>query len=161
MEELEWIPYLYSGTADDLDPVHDMVFRFLDGQLYRIVVHYDPHKTEGMTSADLAESISKTYGAAGSLRPHSTLSLGDSGSADIVARWQDQRFSFSLVRTGYAGDFGLVAISKVLDHNAEVAIAEAVRLDEQQRPARELQQAKDISLAKEKVRPVNKTNFRP
>ena len=161
VEELEWIPYLYSGTVNDLDPVRDMVFRFLDGQLYRIVVHYDPHKTEGMTSADLTESISKTYGVPGSLRPHASLSLGDSGSADIVARWQDQRFSYSLVRTGYAGDFGLVAISKVLDHNADVAVAEAVRLDEQERPAREIQQAKDISLAKEKVRPVNKTNFRP
>jgi hypothetical protein len=44
---------------------------------------------------------------------------------------------------------------------AEVAIAEAVRLDEQERPAREIQHAKDISLAKEKLRPVNKTNFRP
>jgi hypothetical protein len=54
-----------------------------------------------------------------------------------------------------------MAISKALDHNADLAIAEAVRLDEQERPAREMQQAKDISLAKEKVRPVNKTNFRP
>ena len=161
VEELQWIPYLYSGTVNGLDPVRDMVFRFLNGKLYRILIHYDPQKTEGMTSADLTESISRIYGVPGSLRPHSTLSLGDSESADIVARWQDQQFSFSLVRTGYAGDFGLMAISKALDHNADLAIAEAVRLDEQERPAREMQQAKDISLAKEKVRPVNKTNFRP
>jgi len=161
VEELQWIPYLYSGTVNGLDPVRDMEFRFLDGKLYRILIHYDPQKTEGMTSADLTESISRIYGVPGSLRPHSTLSLGDSESADIVARWQDQQFSFSLVRTGYAGDFGLMAISKALDHNADLAIAEAVRLDEQERPAREMQQAKDISLAKEKVRPVNKANFRP
>ena len=161
VEQLEWIPYLYNGIVNDLDPVRDMAFRFLDGQLYRIIVHYDPHKTEGMTSADLTESIAKLYGVPSSLRPHSTLSIEDGESADIVARWQDQQFSFSLVRTGYAGDFGLVAISKALDHNAKIAIAEAVRLDEQERPAREIQQAKDISLATEKIRPVNKTNFRP
>jgi hypothetical protein len=161
VEELPWIPYLYSGRVNGLDPVRDMVFRFLDGQLYRILIHYDPQKTEGMSSADLTESISRIYGVPGSLRPHSRLSLGDSESADILARWQDQQFSFSLVRTGYAGDFGLLAISKALDHNADLAIAEAVRLDEQERPARERQQAKDISIAKEKVRPVNKANFRP
>jgi hypothetical protein len=88
-----------SGIVNDLDPVRDMVFRFLDGQLYGTVVHYDPHKTDVMTSADLTESMSKAYGVPGSLRPHSTLSLRDGRSADIVARWQDLQFSFSLVRT--------------------------------------------------------------
>ena len=34
-------------------------------------------------------------------------------------------------------------------------------LDEQERPAKEIQRQKDIALAKEKSRPANNMNFRP
>jgi hypothetical protein len=161
IEELEWMPHLFGVTVGDIDPVHDIVFSFCNGHLYRMLVHYDSQRTEGMTTPDLIQAISGTYGPASKTRGTSTMSLAHTEFADLLARWEDPQFSYSLVRLGYGRNFGMIAFTKEMDREAQAAIREATRLDEQERPAKEIQRQKDIALAKEKSRPANNMNFRP
>jgi hypothetical protein len=161
IEELEWMPHLFGVTVGDADPVHDILFSFYNGHLYRILVHYDSQRTEGMTTADLIQAISGTYGAANNNHTTSALPLGNSEFADLLARWEDSQFSYSLVRLGYGRNLGMVAFSKGLERESRAAIREAIRLDEQEFPAKEIQRQKDVALAVEKSRPANNMNFRP
>jgi hypothetical protein len=137
VERLDWIPYLCPGNTNDPDPVHDVAFDFLNKHLYRIVVRYDPRNTEGMTTVDVVQWISQTYGAPIDLRPDSTLMLGASQAVDVLARWEDQHFLLSLFGADSGGGFGIILVSKSLDRDAQFAIKEAIRLDEQERPARD------------------------
>ncbi len=62
IQELEWrAPYSRSGSGK-ADPVHDVQFSFYDDQLYQVVVSYDRDRMEGLTNADVVESLSATYG---------------------------------------------------------------------------------------------------
>jgi hypothetical protein len=161
IEELQWMPHLFGAVISDVDPVHDIVFSLCNDHLYRMLIHYDSQRTEGMTTPDLIQAISGTYGAASMTRGTSTLSLGNTEFADLLARWEDPQFSYGLVRLGYGRNLGMIAFSKGLQHEAQAAIGKAIRLDEQERPAKEIQRQKDIALAKEKSRPENNMNFRP
>jgi hypothetical protein len=83
----------------------------------------------------------------------------------VIARWEDSQYSFNLFRSSYQPTFGMVGFSKRLDALARVATAEAIRLDEQEAPQREVerqkeQDAKDRA-GQKKARLVNKPNFRP
>ena len=42
--------------------MHDVQFSFYDDQLYQVVVSYDRERMEGLTDADVVESLSATYG---------------------------------------------------------------------------------------------------
>jgi len=161
IEELEWMPHLLGVTVSDADPVHDIIFSFYNGHLYRILIHYDSQKTEGMTTPDLIQAISAAYGAANKSHGTSALPLGNTEFADLLARWEDPQFSYSLIRLGYGRNLGMIAFSKGLERESQAAIREAVRLDEQELPAKEIQREKDLALAKEKSRPANNMNFRP
>ena len=59
----------------------------------------------------------------------------------------------------------MLVISKPLDGVARAAIVEAIRLDEQEAPQREIdrqkKQEEESRVAQEKARPGNKVNFRP
>ena len=44
------------------DPVKDVLFSFYNGELFRMVVNYDPGKTQGLTNDDMVGAISATYG---------------------------------------------------------------------------------------------------
>ena len=60
---------------------------------------------------------------------------------------------------------GLLIFSKRLEALAQVAIIEAIRLNTQEAPQREIDRQKlqddEKRAAAQKVRPVNKANFRP
>src|SRR5258708_7917788 len=64
IQDLEWRPRRFPGPAPESDPVKDILFSFYNGQLFRIIVNYDPYKTDGMTADDMTDTISATYGAA-------------------------------------------------------------------------------------------------
>jgi hypothetical protein len=66
MQELEWRrPYVVSGsTGPQTDPVERIVFSFYNDQLFRLVIAYDRQRTDGMTSGDMIEALSQTYGSA-------------------------------------------------------------------------------------------------
>jgi hypothetical protein len=166
IQELEWQPQL-SLTSSQADPVKGIFFSFYNGELFRIVVNYDRYKTEGLTTEDVTKAISAQYGTA--TKPGAEVIFSSSqvynDSEVVIARWEDSRYSFNLFRSTYQPTFGMVAFSKRTDALARAAIAEAIRLDEQEAPQREIERQKkqdaDDHAAEEKARLGNKPNFRP
>jgi hypothetical protein len=57
IQELEWRAPLMDSSQRS-DSVGNILFRFYNGELYRLVVTYDPERTEGMTAEDLVEALS-------------------------------------------------------------------------------------------------------
>jgi len=167
IQELEWQPRSSRSGSSQADPVKEVSFSFYNGELFRMVVHYDRYKTEGLTVGDMVEALSAKYGKAAGPAAGSTISLsqGYNDTEEILASWEDSQYSFNLLHSSYMPVFGLIAFSKRLDTLARVAIAESIRLDEQEAPQREIdrqkKQAGEDLVAQEKARGVNKPNFRP
>ena len=171
IEELEWRPQRFlasSAQADSADPVQEILFSFYNGELFRMVINYDPYRTEGLTDEDMVEAISAKYGTA--TRPAGKIILFSSfqvynDSENVIARWEDSQYSFNLFRSSYQPTFGMLVFSKRLDPRARAAIVEAIRLDEQEAPQREIERQKKQDEEKraeqEKARLVNKVAFRP
>ena len=168
MQELEWPNWLLGGYTPQTDPVKTILFSFYNGELFRMAVSYDRGKTEGLTTEDMIEAISAKYGTAtrrASTEMDFSSSQVDNDSGLIIARWEDSQYSFNLLRSTYQPSFGMIAFSKKLDGLARAATAEAIRLDVQEAPQREIQRqqkedAKNRELL-EQARQVNKRNFRP
>jgi hypothetical protein len=167
IQELEWRPRSSPSASPQADPVKEIFFSFYNGELYRMVVHYDRYKTEGLTVGDMVDALSAKYGKAAGPAAGSTVSLsqGYNDTEEILASWGDLQYSFNLFHSSYMPVFGMIAFSKKLDSLARVAIAESIRLDEQEAPQREIdrqkKQAGEALVAQEKARGVNKPNFRP
>ena len=167
IQELNWRPLNSFSSSTEADPIKGVLFSFYDGQLFRMVVNYDRSKTEGLTTEDVVEAISGRYGAA--TRPAAEITFASSQVYDdsevVIARWEDSQYSFNLFRSSYQPTFGMIAFSKKLDALARAAVIEAIRLDEQEAPQREIvrqeeQDAKDRA-GQAKARLANKPNFRP
>ena len=147
LQDLEWRPshWRASETLPSTDPVQQIGFSFYNDRLFRIVVDYDRDRTEGMTDADMVEAISAVYGvaatrAAGPARVASRLET-ESGSP--AARWGDAAHSVVLYRTSsYRGGFRLIVTDPALDDLARKATVQAVRLDDQEAPKREVARLK-------------------
>jgi hypothetical protein len=168
IQELEWWPANYYSSSAQGDPVKEVLFSFYNGELYRIVVSYDWYRTEGLTDEDLIEGISAKYGTP--TTPVATIISSSpsqvySDSAKVIARWEDPQYSFNLFRFSYGSAPGMLVFSKRLDALAQVAIVQAIRLNKQEAPQREIDRRKqqdDVKRAAEqKARPGNKANFRP
>jgi len=78
-----------------------------------------------------------------------------------VASWEDSQYSFDFVRSSFSDVFGLVIYSKRVNAAAELAIAEAVRQDEQEGPKREAERQKKETADLEVTRQKNQKIFRP
>jgi len=166
IQELEWRPQPL-GPSTQAEAVSEVVFSFYNGELYRLVVNYDRYKTEGLTAEDLIAAISATYGSAARGAAEIVLPsiYGDNETLEILARWEDAEYSFNLVRFSHQTSYTLVALSKRLDVLARAAVIEAVRLDAQEAPQREIalqnRQAEENRVQQEKARLANKPGFRP
>jgi hypothetical protein len=166
IQELNWQPQL-SLTSSEADPVRAIFFSFYNGELFRIVVNYNRYKTEGLTAEDVVEALSAKYGTATQPAAEVTFSSSQvyNDSEVVIARWEDSQHSFNLFRSSYQPTFGMVMFSKRLDALARAAIAEAIRLDEQEAPQREIERQKkqddENRVALEKARLVNKADLRP
>jgi hypothetical protein len=170
LQDLEWRParWISGSTAASTDPVEQVLFSFYNNQLFRIVVDYSNDRTEGMTAADLIEALSDVYGApvkrtAGTGRVPSRVEV-ESGSP--LARWGDAQYAVVLYRTSsYRETFRLIVTAAALDDLARKALVQAVRLDEQDAPQREVARQKkerdDGRAVAEKARTANKAVFRP
>lgn len=168
IQELEWRPSFMRSGREPADPIRDVVFRFYDDQLFRIVIRYDRDRTEGLTPDDVIESIVGLYGI-----PILTNASASSTSPDgidirdskIVAQWEDAAAVLTLFRGTYSREFQLVLISKALNAPAVAAMKEALRLDVEEAPRREIDlRARDAATARatqEKARLANKAAFRP
>ena len=168
IQELQWRPLRALGAPPQADPVKEILFSFYNGELFRMVIGYDQYRTEGLTDEDMIEAISTQYGAAA--RPATTVVLFSSFQVfndheKVIARWEDAQYSFDLFRSSYQPSFGILVRSKQLDALAQSAIAEAIRLDEQEAPQREIErqrkQDEEARVEQEKARVINKAAFRP
>ena len=174
IQELEWrAPFTDSSQRSE--SVGNILFRFYNGELYRLVVTYDRDRTEGMTAEDLVEAVSAKYGTAA--RPDAEIILSSTRlfsdgekmildrSEKVIARWEDSQYSFDLFQSSSEATFGLVVYSKRLDDLARAAIIESVRLDKQEAPQREIESRKkkdeENRARQEKARRANKAPFRP
>jgi hypothetical protein len=166
IQELNWQPPL-SLTSSQADPVKTIFFSFYNGELFRIVVNYDRYKTQGLTTEDVVKAISAKFGTA--TKPAAEIIFSSSqvynDSEVVIARWEDSQYSFNLFRSSYQPTFGMIAFSKPLDALARAAVAEAIRLDEQEGPQREIERQKEEDAkdraGQEKARLANRPNFRP
>lgn len=171
IQELTWQPN--SQSRDE--SVRSIVFSFYNGALFRLVITYDSERTEGLTERDIIEAISQQYGVAA--RPIAEVILtatylyddGEKSLSEqrekVIARWEDARYSYNLFQPYPQSPFGMVVYAKELQAQADAAIVEAIRLDKQEAPARELarQKQKDAEARTQqgKARQANKPPFRP
>ncbi len=171
LEELEWrVPRWTSGsTVASSDPVERMLFSFYNDQLFRIVIDYGHQRTEGMTSADMIEAITRVYGPPLSrnarLAPRIASRI-ESESGAAAARWGDAEHAVLLYQSpSYGTPFRLMVIDARLENLARQAESQALKLDDQEAPAREVarqqKERDDKADSAAKARDTNKGVFRP
>jgi hypothetical protein len=144
IQELNWWPPNLPGTSFQSDTVEQILFSFYNGELYKISVTYDQSSTEGLTAEDMVKSISAKYGPATNLAVEidSAKNDGYDVTQKPVASWEDAQYSFNLVRSSFTDHLGLIIYSKRVNAEAELAIVEAVKLEEQEGPQREAERQK-------------------
>lgn len=161
--------WLTGPLSDSTDPVEQITFSFHDGQLFRLVVDYGRGRTEGLTRADMVAAIASVYG------PPQSLS-GAAGSRPaappgteagyLLARWSTAGSAIALYQTdAYDAAFRLMLVDPGVDVRARQATVQAIRLDAQEAPRRELerqQKERDAKAAADtKTRTDNKRLFQP
>ena len=163
IQELTWWPPNVPGTSFQSDSVEQILLSFYNGELYKIFVTYDRPSTEGLTEADIVKSISAKYGPATIVAPEIDSATNDryDSKQKPVAFWEDEQYSLRLVRSSFNDVLGLVAFSKRANAQAELAIAEAVKLDEQEGPKRDAERQKKQTDDLEVARRKNQKSFRP
>lgn len=162
IQEVEFT-LLGSSPRAKADPVSQILFSFYNGTLYRILVIYDQHATEGLTAEDMVEAVSAQYGTAA--RPDTDIAFPTKAlyqsKEKVIARWEDSQNSVNLFRSGTLDSFGLVLLSKRLDAEAEAAIIESVKLDAGEAPQKAIDSQKKEADALEVLRQKNKKTFHP
>ena len=163
IQELTWWPRNLPGASFQSDTVEQILLSFYNGQLYKISVTYDRASTEGLTAEDMVKSIAAKYGPATNVVLEIDSAKND--RYDVrqkpVATWEDAQYSFNLVRSSFGDVLGLLIYSKRLNAEAELAIAEAAKLDEQEGPQREAERVKKQTDDLEVARQKNRKIFRP
>ena len=163
IQELTWWPPNLPGASFQADTVEQILFSFYNRELYKISLTYDRASTEGLTALDMMNAISANYGPATNVVPEVDSAKVDSHDVKqkLVATWEDSQYSFNLVRSSFSDGFGLVIYSKRANAEAELAIAEAVKLDKQEGPQREAERQKKQTDDLEATRQKNQKSFRP
>ena len=163
IQELTWWPPNIPGTSYRSDTVEQILFSFYKGELYKISVTYDQTSTEGLTAEDMVKSISAKYGPATNVVLQIDSAKND--RYDVrqkpVASWEDAQYSFNLVRSSFTDHLGLIIYSKRFNAEAELALTEAVKLEEQEGPQREAERQKKQTDDLESARQKNRKIFRP
>src|SRR5437588_12388258 len=160
VQEVNWWPPSLPGASFQSDTVEQILFSFYNGELYKMSVTYDRSSTEGLTAEDMVKSISAKYGPATNVALEIDSAKIDSYDAKqkLVATWEDSQYSFNHVRSSYRDVLVLVIYSKRANGEAELAIAEAVKLDKQEGPQREAERQKkqkdDLETTRQKNRKI-------
>lgn len=165
LQQLAWQPRPL-GPSSVSEAVQDVALYFYNGQLFRIDVTYDRYETEGLTEQDIIGALSATYGPGTPVAaaPAQRDTTGEEEQITI-ARWQDARYRFDLMRSAYGSRYSVKGMDQSLSVLAAKASLEAARLDLEEAPAREAAQAASDENAEklrlEKVRLANKLKFKP
>lgn len=163
IQELTWWPRHSPGSTLQADSVWQVFFTFYNGELYRILVTYDPDATKGLTAEDMVQAISAQYGNA--TTPDAQISFPTNelyrSTEKVIARWEDSQYSMNLYRSRSLNSFGLVMFSKRVDGQAEAAIAESVKLEGEEDLQKENERQKKETDKLEAARQKNRKTFRP
>ena len=101
IQELTWRPQPL-GPSSKAEAVSEVLFSFYDGELFQITVNYDRYATEGLTTADIVEAISATYGMAAKTTDLGTVAQGPYGDQEeVLAQWQDPQCRYDLFSSTY------------------------------------------------------------
>jgi len=163
IQDLTWWPPSLPGMPYRADTVEQIQFSFCNSALYKIAVTYDRSSTEGLTREDLVKSLSLKYGPAVIVTAVADTATKEQYDAreEPIASWEDSQSFVNLVGSGFSGGFNLLIASKRLNAEAELALAEAARLDKQQGPQREADRQKKEIDDLELTRQRNQKSFRP
>ncbi|MGB2664262.1 MAG: hypothetical protein WAK48_09680 [Candidatus Acidiferrum sp.] len=163
IQELTWWPPSSPVASSRPESVEQILFSFSNGELYKISVTYDQSSTEGLTAPDMVKSISAKYGPATSVESEIDPAMNAlyNMKQNSVASWEDSQYSLNLVPSSYTDRFGIVIYSKRVNAEAEVAIGEAVKLEEQEGPKREAERQKKEADDLEALRQKNQKTFHP
>jgi len=163
LQELTWWPPGTPGHSSQYEGVEQILFDFSNGELYKMSVTYARSSTEGLTAPDMVKSISAKYGPPTSIESEidPAMSAAYNMKPGPLASWQDAKSSFDLIRTSFSDHFGLVIYSQQVNADVELATAESVKLEEEERPEKEAsakkKEADDLEVTREK----NQKSFHP
>ncbi len=162
-QELTWRPASGIGVSYRTESVDELVFSFYKGELYKMVVTYERASTEGLTADDMVKSISAKYGPATSVALEIDAAANEPYTVrgKPVASWEDSQYSLNLVRSSYSKAFELVIYSKRVSAEADAAIAQTVKVDQQEAPQKAIERQKKEADATELTRQKNQKSFRP
>ena len=162
-QELTWHPANGFGPSSRSESVDELVFSFYKGELYKMVVTYDRASTEGLTADDMVKSISTKYGPATSIALEIDAAANEPYTmrGKPVASWEDSQYALNLLRSSYSNAFELVIYSKRVAAEADAALAQVVKLDEQEAPQKAIERQKKEADAMELTRQKNQKSFRP
>ena len=73
IQVLDFQPNLFNSAVAKEDPVSEITLTFSNGELFRMAVVYDRYKVEGMTTEDMIQALSASYGTA--TRPKAEICL--------------------------------------------------------------------------------------
>ena len=168
IQQLEWRPrYMAGAPQADRDSIGEVVFSFVDDQLFQMSIAYAQDRTSGLTDQDMVSSLTAVYGAPSSPAPRTrtTSSLLALDTPVVIAEWRHADTTVALQRREYSESFFLVITSLPLDVMARKAQATAVAMDQREAPAREAallkKRAADEKVAAETTRSANKKVFQP
>lgn len=168
LQQLEWRPrYMAGAPQADRDSIGEVVFSFVDDQLFQISIAYAQDRTSGLTDQDMVGSLTAVYGAPSSPSPRTrtTSSAVALDAPVVIAEWRHAETTVVLQRKEYSDSFFLVITSLPLDIIARKAQATAVAMDQREAPAREAallkKRADDEKVAAERTRSTNKKVFQP
>jgi len=168
IQQLEWRPrYMAGAPQADRDSIGEVVFSFVDDQLFQMSIAYAQDRTSGLTDQDMVGSLTAVYGAPSSPAPRTrtTSSLLALDTPVVIAEWRHADTTVALQRREYSESFFLVITSLPLDIIARKAQATAVAMDQSEAPAREAallkKRAADEKVAAETTRSANKKVFQP
>ncbi len=172
--------WTFNSSSGRVDPFSQILFSFYNGELYRIVVTYEQDATAGLTEDDMVRAMSVRYGtatkAATEINFFPTNYLDSSTDkvisffptsepyrlADgVIARWEDSQNAVSLLRSSNPTSFRLAISSKRLDAQAEAAIIESVRLENEEASRKEIARVTKEAEGLATTRQANLKAFRP
>jgi hypothetical protein len=162
IQQLTYWPIPTSLYASRAQSVSQILFSFYDGELYKIAVTYDGEATQGLTDDDMVQAISARYGTAKRFYPEIKLPTNDeyAPKETAIARWEDSGTSVDLSRSDSLNSFELTVFSNSLETKAEAAIVEALNLEKQEAPQKEVDRQKSEADKLEVARQKNIKAFR-
>jgi len=166
IQRITWRPRrLISGTVVEPDSLGEMVLTFHLERLTSIAVIYDLDRTRGLTNADLHEAFTNTYGTSILVPTPTRTALTSRAEPEIIGRWDDTETLVLLWRESSTNRIKLTVTAIAADRATQEAIADSVRLEESEAPARDLARRANEEAAlrarDEKSRSDNKAIFKP